>query len=156
AEIRYTPNISVPAVYSTYQLIWLNDLLVAYWQTDNPSGTTSKRYVEFDETGRPVRMHSWAPGNSQVVWAINPEAWGNDRVIIGQNVFQPIVFAGQYRDPETAATLDDGVTVQRPGLVLNGHRTYDPFTGSYLQLDPLVKETWSPYSYAENNPVGHS
>lgn len=156
AEVRYTPNISTPAVYTTYQLIWLDDLLVAYWQTDQPSGTTSKRYVEFDETGRPVRMHSWLPGNSMVSWAINPDAWGDDRAVIGAGVYQPIVFAGQYQDAETAAYLDDLVTVHRPGLVLNGHRTYDPFTGSYLQLDPMVKDTWSPYAYADGNPVGES
>jgi len=101
-----------------------------------------------------VRMHAWVPGNSTVVWAINPDAWGDDRTVIGENVFQPIVFAGQYRDAETAAYLDDDATVIRPGLVLNGHRTYDPFTGSYLQLDPLVKDTWSPYTYADDNPVG--
>jgi RHS repeat-associated protein len=153
-EVRHTPDASAPATYTTYQLIWLEDLLVAYWQTDHPSGATSKRYTAFDETGRPVRMHSWVAGNSFVSWAINPDAWGADRTVIGQDVYQPIVFAGQYRDVETAAYLDDGVTLHRPALVLNGRRTYDPFTGGYLQLDPLVKDTWSPYSYADNDPVG--
>jgi RHS repeat-associated protein len=153
-EVRHTPDIAAPASTTTYQLVWLDDLLVAYWQTDQPSGATSKRYVAFDETGRPVRMHSWLPGNAVVSWAINPDAWGNDRVVIGPEVFQPIVFAGQYRDVETAAYLDDGVTVHRPALVLNGRRTYDPFTGAYLQLDPLVRDTWSPYAYADNDPAG--
>jgi hypothetical protein len=37
--------------------------------------------------------------------------------------------------------------------VLNGARSYDPFTGSYLQLDPLVAHTWSAYAYANHDPV---
>jgi RHS repeat-associated protein len=156
-EVRYIPNASVPTTYTTYQLFWLDGLLVAYWQTDAPSGTTTKRYTEFDETGRPVRMHSWpASGNSTVVWAINPDAWGVDKVIIGAGVYQPILFEGQYLDVETASYLDDGVTQHRPGLALNGRRTYDPFTGSYLQPDPLAHESWSSYMYADSNPVGNS
>jgi RHS repeat-associated protein len=153
-EVRYIPDAAVQTTFTTYQLFWLDNTLVAYWQTDSPSGTTTKRYVAADETGRPVRMHAWAPGNSTLVWAINPDAWGMDKIVVGPDVYQPIVFAGQYRDPETAAYLEDGVTVYRPALVLNGYRTYDPFTGAYLQLDPLVTETWSAYTYADNNPVG--
>jgi RHS repeat-associated protein len=153
-EVRHLPDASVPATSTTYQLIWLEGLLVAYWQTDAPSGATSKRYVSFDETGRPVRMHSWTNSNSIVTWAINPDAWGMDTVVIGPGVYQPVAFAGQYVDAETASYLDDGTTRNRPGLVLNGFRTYDPFTGSYLQVDPRVHQTWDAYGYADGNPVG--
>lgn len=152
-EVRHVPHTAMPQ-YTVYQLVWLDHLLVAYWQTDMPSGTTSKRYVEYDETGRPVRMHAWAAGNSQLAWAVDQDAWGFDKVVIGADLFQPIVFAGQYRDEETASYLADGVTMFRPGLVHNGHRTYDPFTGTYLQIDPRVTTTWDEYSYANNNPVG--
>src|SRR5687767_6478143 len=71
-------------------------------------------------------------------------------------VFQPILFAGQYQDQETAAFQNDGSTAHRPGLALNGFRTYDPFTGSYLQVDPVVQETWNTYVYVDSNPVGKS
>jgi RHS repeat-associated protein len=153
-EVRYIPDVSAQSIFTTYQLFWLENLLTAYWQTESPSGTTTKRYVATDETGRPVRMHSWETGNSRVVWAINPDAWGMDRTVIGHDVYQPILFAGQYIDRETASYLNDGVTMYRPGLVLNGFRTYDPFTGSYLQPDPLVAQTWNAYGYADGNPVG--
>ena len=158
SEVRYIPNAAVPTTYFTYQLFWLENTLVAYWRTGWPGGETTKRYVEPDETGRPVRMHEWLPPgvDGTVAWAINPDAWGMDKVVAGPDEYQPIVFAGQYRDPETAAYLEDGVTVYRPGLVLNGHRTYDPFTGAYLQLDPAITDTWSAYAYADNNPVGLS
>jgi RHS repeat-associated protein len=153
SEVRYTPDITVAGTFTTYQLFWLDELLVAYWQTDAPAGTTTKYYAHHNEDGRPVGLRTWSTGNSTLAWAINPDAWGFDKTIVGPQVYQPLVFAGQYLDQETAAYLDDGVTVHRPGLVLNGARTYDPFTGSYLQLDPLVESTWSPYAYANHDPV---
>jgi hypothetical protein len=33
-------------------------------------------------------------------------------------------------------------------------RTYDPFAGAYLQVDPMVPATWSSYGYVSSNPVG--
>ena len=32
--------------------------------------------------------------------------------------------------------------------------TYDAFTGGYLQIDPLLEESWSPYIYVNTDPVG--
>jgi RHS repeat-associated protein len=155
SEVRYTPDTSVSATYSLFQLVWLGDKLVAYWQTDYPSVTTSKRYVSTDEANRPVDMMSWpASGDATRVWTINPDAWGNDKVLVGSSVFQPILFAGQYKDVETVAWQNDGSTAHRPGVVLNGYRTYDPFTGSYLQVDPMVDSTWSTYVYVNSDPVG--
>ena len=49
---------------------------------------------------------------------------------------------------------NDGVTVHRPGIVVNGYRVYDPFVGTYLSLDPLAPDTWSSYLYVDSNPVG--
>jgi RHS repeat-associated protein len=73
---------------------------------------------------------------------------------LGMTIFQPLLFAGQYQDSETVSYQNDGVTIHRPGLTLNGFRTYDPFTGSYLQVDPLLDSTWSTYVYVAGNPVG--
>jgi RHS repeat-associated protein len=156
-EVVYTPDASALSTYSVFQLIWLEDRLVAYWQTDYPSATTSKRYVGTDETGRPIDMWNWpATGDTTRVWSINPDAWGFDKVVSGSGVFQPILFAGQYQDRETAAYENDGVTVHRPGLALNGLRTYDPFVGGYLQVDGAVNQTWNSYGYANGNPVGRT
>ena len=154
-EVRYTPDSSVTTTYSIFELYWLGDRLMLYWQTDYPSATTTKRYVGTDETNRPIDMLSWpASGDTTRVWMINPTAWGVDTNLVGPAVFQPILFAGQYVDPETTAWLNDGTTVHRPGLAQNWFRTYDPFTGGYLQVDPLVPETWSSYDYAGSDPVG--
>lgn len=134
SEVRYTPDTATPTTYQLFQLFWIKDRLVAYWQTDYPAVTTSKRYVGTDETGRPIDMINWpASGNCLRVWSINPDAWGVDTVLTGSSVFQPILFAGQYKDDETSAWHNDGVTRHRPGVVLNGYRTYDPWIGGYLQ-----------------------
>jgi hypothetical protein len=44
----------------------------------------------------------------------------------------------------------------RPGLSDNRYRTYDPFSGTYLQVDAAVDQTWTPYVYAEHNPVSNT
>src|SRR5688572_9323201 len=73
---------------------------------------------------------------------------------VGPTVFQPFLFAGQYQDVETATYADATGTLHRPAIALNGHRTYDVFTGSYLQVDPLIDTTWSTYVYVNGDPVG--
>jgi RHS repeat-associated protein len=156
SEVRYTPNTTVPADTTTFQLYWLEGRMVMYYQTDVIAGVTTvtKRYVGLDESGRPVDMVCWGAGDCPRVWSINPSAWGNDTVLVGAGVYQPLLFPGQYRDDETAAWMNDGVTAARPALAWNHARTYDPFTGGYLQVDPLLPQTWSGYGYARSNPVG--
>ena len=159
SEVRYTPDTSASSTYSSFQLFWLEHRLVLYWQVDYPSVTTSKRYVSTDETGRPYELVNWpSSGNPAVYWGINQNAWGVDNTLkFGAGaIYQPILFAGQYQDAETAAYENDGTTIHRPALALNGFRTYDPFVGAYLQVDPLVDRTRSSYVYADSNTVGES
>jgi RHS repeat-associated protein len=154
-EVRYTPNTASSSTYSLFQLFWLGDRLALYWQTDYPSVTTTRRYVGTDETGRPLDMWTWpVSGDGSRVWAVDPTGWGFDTITVGPMLFQPILFTGQYSDSETVALENNGSTVHRSGIALNGFRTYDPFTGSFLQRDPIADRTWSSYSYADSNPVG--
>ena len=157
-EVQYTPDISVLGTYSFFQLFWLGNKLVLYWQSDYVSSTlsaTSKRYVASDETDRPIQLWNWpSSGDATRVWAINPSAWGFDKIIIGPTLYQPVLFAGQYSDTETIAFQDDGSTRHRPALCQNRYRTYDPFVGGYCQLDPLVQQTKSSYVYANSDPIG--
>jgi RHS repeat-associated protein len=157
-EFRYIPDISSPGTYSIYQVVWLGHRPVAYIQTDYPGPTVSKRYTVTDETDRIIAMWSWPSGVGTAatkVWAINPDAWGADKVVAGASMLQPLVFAGQYRDWETYTYSDDSnATMHEYALILNGVRTYDPFTSTYLQFDPLADESRSSYVYADSNPVG--
>jgi len=83
--------------------------------------------------------------------AINPDLFGWDDVVYGSSVFQPLRFPGQYWDEETIAYA--GSSPVRPGLHYNWNRYYDPYTGTYLQVDPKVEGTWEAYNYVEQNPV---
>ena len=52
----------------------------------------------------------------------------------------PIGYTGNWTDPTT-------------GLVYLRARDYDPTTGQFLTIDPLVDATHQPYAYADNNPL---
>ncbi|MGE0550196.1 MAG: hypothetical protein AB7O24_10095 [Kofleriaceae bacterium] len=135
-EVKYTPDTTSPLTYSLFQLFWLDDRLVMYWQTDYPSVTTSKRYVGTDETGRPIDMMDWpSSGSAARIWAINPSAFGHDTPSVGGIVYQPILLPGQYRDQETRAFFDDATTIHRSDIVLETSRSYDAFVGGFLQVN---------------------
>ncbi len=53
---------------------------------------------------------------------------------------QPYLFNGKELDFET-------------GLYYYGARYYDPKTSIFLNVDPLVEKTGTPYTYTYNNPI---
>ena len=55
-------------------------------------------------------------------------------------VTTPLLYAGQYRDAES-------------GLYYLRARYYDPTTGQFLSVDPLLSITGQPYFYAEDDPL---
>jgi len=54
--------------------------------------------------------------NAARVWTVNPDAWANDKNLVGPTVYQPLLFAGQYQDTEAAAYENDGVHSSQAGL----------------------------------------
>lgn len=155
-EIDYTPDVSTPSTLSYYHVVWLGSRVVAFVQVDIATGTVSKRYATVDETSRIEKLWNYpSSGNATIVWDVNQSAWGRD-VVLTNSAFQPFLFSGQYVDAETVSLMDDGATVHRNSVVLNGYRTYDSMLGAYLQVDPLVEQTFSSYTYAHSDPVGNS
>jgi RHS repeat-associated protein len=67
------------------------------------------------------------------------DAWGNPLTSGGLTATTPFGYAGSYTD----AT----------GLVYLLNRYYDPVTGQFTSVDPLVDTTGQPYAYADGNPV---
>ena len=67
------------------------------------------------------------------------DAWGNPETTGGLSAETPFGFAGGYTDPS--------------GLVYLIGRYYDPGTGQFLNVDPLVDETGQPYAYTGDDPV---
>jgi hypothetical protein len=132
-EIRYVPVDTSPTNYTVYQLAWLGERFVGYYQTSYPGATLTRRYVGTDETGRPIDLWSYpGSGNAAQAWRINPNAYGGEEPLLGPTVFQPFSVAMAYADRETRAFTNSGAAVHRAGLaVSNG--LYDPFIASYLQ-----------------------
>jgi RHS repeat-associated protein len=67
------------------------------------------------------------------------DAWGNPEATGGLTSYTPFGFAGGYTDPS--------------GLLYLIGRYYDPATGQFLSVDPLVDETGQPYAYTGDDPV---
>ena len=67
------------------------------------------------------------------------DAWGNPETSGGLTTYTPFGYAGGYTD----AT----------GLNYFIDRYYDPTTGQFLTLDPLVDQTAAPYAYVDGDPV---
>lgn len=154
-EVKHVPDTSASSTYSIYDFYWFEDRPLAYYQHDLPARTLTRRYVHADELGRPLEVWSWpTSGDASRVWAINPDVFGWDEILVGASVYQPLRFPGQYYDEETIAWEDNGDDPARPALHYNWHRTYDPFTGTYLQVDPMVEDTWEAYTYVSQDPVG--
>jgi RHS repeat-associated protein len=152
-EVKHLPDATDTDTYSIYQFFWLGNRPIYYVQIDYPGQTTSRRYLHADEINRPLEAYSHpTSGDTQRVWAINPDLFGWDDIIEGAAVYQPLRFPGQLVDPETTAWADFDDPA-RPPLHDNHHRVYDPFTGMYLQTDPDIESTWASYGYAEGNPV---
>jgi RHS repeat-associated protein len=67
------------------------------------------------------------------------EAWGNPQTPGGLTSTTPFGFAGGYTDAG--------------GLIYLLARYYDPATGQFLSVDPLVSQTSQAYEYAYGDPV---
>jgi RHS repeat-associated protein len=67
------------------------------------------------------------------------DSYGNLTASTG-TVPNNLLYAGEYLDPET-------------GLYYLRARYYDPTTGQFLTVDPLVAETEQAYSYAGDDPI---
>lgn len=69
----------------------------------------------------------------------NYDAWGNPETPGGLTATTQFGYAGSYTDPT--------------GLIYLIHRYYDPQSGQFLSVDPMVSQTVEPFAYADGNPV---
>ena len=67
------------------------------------------------------------------------DSYGNVTASTG-SVADAMLFSGQYMDTES-------------GLYYLLARYYDPSTGQFLSVDPLVQDTQMPYAYASGDPI---
>jgi RHS repeat-associated protein len=67
------------------------------------------------------------------------DAWGNPETPGGLTITTPFGYAGGYTDFD--------------GLLYLINRYYEPATGQFLSVDPMLINTQQPYAYADGNPV---
>jgi RHS repeat-associated protein len=121
------------------EMVYLNDKPIASVR----SGVVYN--VETDNLNTPVRV---LDQSNNIDWSWEgKEPFGlsqpTQAVVNGNDFIFNLRFPGQYADQET-------------GLFQNGYREYDPFTGRYMEVDPLgLNAGWNPYNYVESNSLNN-
>jgi len=100
-------------------------------------GAGNVRYYLADHLGS-TRGLADAAGNITDSYSYDP--YGQRTAVTGSLADTPFGYAGQYTDLET-------------GFQYLRARYYDPATGQFLTVDPLVDVTGKPYAYAVDNPL---
>ena len=100
-------------------------------------GAGTVRFYLADHLGS-VRGLASASGAITDSYIYDP--YGQRTAVTGGAASTPFGYAGQYTDAET-------------GFQYLRARYYDPATGQFLTVDPLVDSTGHPYAYAEDNPT---
>ncbi len=98
-------------------------------------GTVS--YLHHDQIGS-TRLITNSTGQTAATFTYNP--YGTLQASTGTTT-TPLGYAGQPTDPQS-------------GLQYDQARYYDPTTGQFLTVDPLVETTRQPYLYGNDNPLG--
>jgi RHS repeat-associated protein len=103
------------------------------------------------------------PNQPQVVRALHEDGTANVTHVAATSAGGAPAFEAARRYEAFGSRLSTGMTeversfAGRPtegasGLLRMGARHYDPSTGTFLQVDPLVLETSQAYAYASQNP----
>jgi len=129
----YNQISSIPSIItdSTNAYIY-NNSTAPFEQVNRTTGTIT--YLITDATGSVRAVMS---KDGQIEPTTNYDAYGNTTG--GLSSYTPCGFSGSYQDPT--------------GLIYLINRYYDPVTGQFISVDPLVAQTGQPYSYTGGDPV---
>lgn len=121
--------------------IWLGNLPVAI--IDTTSGTSIISYVTADQLGTP-RVVTDASGATLWKWAYKGNPFGEQAPVSATGYVLNLRYPGQYYDAENR-------------LNYNYFRSNSPFTGRYLQSDPIgLRGGYNTYAYVFNEPIDNS
>jgi RHS repeat-associated protein len=98
--------------------------------------TGTAKYLVSDALGS---VRGVVSSTGSLTASTNYDAWGNPETSGGLTSYTPVGFAGGYTDPN--------------GLVYLVNRYYEPGTGQFLSVDPLVDISGQPYAYTGDDPV---
>ncbi|MCL5446426.1 MAG: RHS repeat-associated core domain-containing protein [Actinobacteria bacterium] len=102
-----------------------------------PNSQSSVTYLVSDPQGVRLTFNS----TSTITAGASYDAYGNV-IAGGLSSITPFGYAGGYTDPT--------------GLIYLVNRYYDPSTGQFLSVDPLVSITDQPYQYVGGDPINGS
>ena len=122
------------------------------------SGVWSQVRRTYPYAGVTIASRTTTPGGTAVSWLLGDRQGSVTTTITagtattrwyrpyggarGPSPVSPVVttgFLGKHEDPSGLTHLD--------------HRDYDPTTGTFITIDPLVATTGEPYQYAQGNPT---
>ncbi len=131
----YNQSTSLPELLtdSTNAYIY-NSSIAPFEQVNLTTGVTT--YLITDATGSARAVMS---EEGKIEATTNYDAYGNPTTKEGLSSYTPFGFAGSYTDST--------------GLIYLINRYYDPATGQFISVDPLVAQTGQPYSYTGGDPV---
>lgn len=82
------------------------------------------------------------------------DAYGNPITGNGGSTSGGLMVDGVSGDPDSATSFGfGGGFADGTGYVYLVNRYYDPSMGEFLSVDPDVRQTQTPYSYAQDNPI---
>jgi RHS repeat-associated protein len=105
-------------------------------QINNSTGAIL--YLHHDQAGS-TRLLTGSTGSTEATFTYGP--YGTLTGATGAAT-TPLGYDAQYTSTDT-------------GLIYMRARTYDPSTGQFLSVDPLVSISGAPYNYAGDNPVNY-
>ena len=134
----YNQTSSIPNIItdSTNAYIY-NSSMVPFEQINLTTGITT--YLITDATGSVRAVMS---ASAKIEATTNYDAYGNTTTKGGLSSYTPFGFSGSYSDPT--------------GLTYLINRYYEPSTGQFISVDPLVIQTAQPYAYTGGDPVNLS
>ncbi len=115
------------------------------WQADISNGKlkdeqTQWHYLHTDHLGTPYMATN---KQGQRTWRAHAKSFGEAIIDKNSTTTVNLRFPGQYYDEET-------------GTHYNFHRDYSPYTGRYLQADPIGLDGGENlYAYVYNDPIGY-
>jgi RHS repeat-associated protein len=99
-------------------------------------------------SGTPAYLHQDRAGSTRLIT-------DGSGAVIGSNSYDPYGDPVSHTGTASSPFGYDGEYTDVSGLVFLRARYYDPATGQFITVDPLVDATRTPYAFAGDNPVNN-
>jgi RHS repeat-associated protein len=148
-DLRQSRTVGGATQQFTWSSVGALPLLLGDGEHSYIYGASSTPIAQVDATGDVEYLHADLLGTPRLVTddagvavgSVSFDAFGT--VAAQAGVRSAFGFTGNWSDPDT-------------GLLYLRARDYDPATGQFLTVDPLVDQTRQPYAYTANSPASRT